>query len=75
MPPLSLWDPKPSVLHWLKKNQHCAIIRPKGKQQRYFGGIFPEATNIAPDDDKSAKKSAEYEKSTMMRNLPISQRV
>ena len=44
MPPLYVWDPRPAVLLWLNKRRHRVTDRPKGKEQRYFHGVFPEAS-------------------------------
>lgn len=50
MPPVCLWDRRSAVLKWFKHKSHC---RPKGKEQAYFYGVFPEAT------DADAKKSVD----------------
>ena len=44
MPPLYVWDPRPAVLLWLNKRRHRVTDRPKGKEQQYFHGVFPEAS-------------------------------
>ena len=44
MPPLTQWDPRPAVLHWLRKREHRVRERTKAEEQEYFSGIFPQAT-------------------------------
>jgi len=43
LPALTDWDPKPTVLHWLKDKERRVRKRQKGKQQSYFKRVFPEA--------------------------------
>ena len=45
MPALSSWNPRPAVLEWLKRSQHRVRDCPKGKYQKYFIGVFAEASN------------------------------
>ena len=44
MPSLYVWDPIPAVLLWRNKCRHRVTDRPKRKEQRYFHGVFPEAS-------------------------------
>lgn len=63
LPPLVLWDPTPSVIHWLNQRERRVRQRPKGKQQQYFRGVFPEASLTAgergdpySDEEESPEK-------------------
>ncbi|CAB3990236.1 Hypothetical predicted protein [Paramuricea clavata] len=50
MPPMHHWDRKPAVRSWMNERQHRTRDRPKGKQPRYFKGIFPEASQSEEKD-------------------------
>ena len=53
MSALSTWDPKPAVLQWLKRCQRRERDCPKGKQQKYFRGVFEEAANADETDEEN----------------------
>jgi hypothetical protein len=45
MPPLYNWDSNMSSVKWMNSKKHRVITRTKAKQQNYFNGVFPDATN------------------------------
>ena len=53
MPPLYLWDPRLAIIKWLNNKSHREVMLHKGKQQRYFCGVFPEADTDADENDLS----------------------
>ena len=43
MPPLIEWNPRESVLLWLRKREHRVKETPKATAQKWFRGIFPSS--------------------------------
>ena len=46
-------EPRPAVLEWLKSCQLIERDCLKGKQQKYFRGVFEEAANTAETDEEN----------------------
>lgn len=53
MPPLYDWNPNMSILKWMNSKKHRVIKRTNAKQQNYFNGVFPDATNKHHQEEKS----------------------
>ena len=51
MQTLSEWDPRPAVYHWLNETAHRTRDCPKGKRQKYFRGVFKEASGNGSDSE------------------------
>jgi len=42
IPPLYGWDSRDTTHHFICKKKHWVLKRTKGKEQRYFNGVFSE---------------------------------
>ena len=59
LPPSAAWDPRPAVLSWLMQKSRRTKDPKKGKAQRHFRNVFPEAhgsdNRLSSSDDDEQK--------------------
>jgi hypothetical protein len=51
---------------WLDQKFHRITNRPKGKQQGYFSGVFPEATNTVTAEKNSSDSVNSVKRNTFL---------
>eukprot|EP00794_Sanderia_malayensis_P010343 gene10343-11419_t len=47
MPVLEKWDPRLSVIGWLKSKERRQKESEKGKRRRWFKGVYTESESVA----------------------------
>lgn len=64
LPALEEWDPKRAVVHWNKSERRARDVLCEGKPttQKYFKGVFKDASDskVQDDDDDTTSESEEY---------------
>ena len=51
MPTLEEWDPRPCILNWLQEREHRKKTTEKARTQRWFKGVFKDASGESEEPD------------------------